>query len=33
MKVNANLPLARQALGIDPATLGKTGTKGAGGGQ
>jgi peptidyl-prolyl cis-trans isomerase D len=33
VKVNANLPLARKALGIDVATLGKTGTKGAGGGQ
>jgi len=33
VKVNANLPLAQKALGIDPATLGKTGTKGAGGGQ
>ena len=33
VKVNANLPLAQKALGIDPATLGKAGTKGAGGGQ
>jgi peptidyl-prolyl cis-trans isomerase D len=31
VKVNVNVQLARQALGIDPATLGKPGTKGAGG--
>jgi peptidyl-prolyl cis-trans isomerase D len=33
VRVNVNVKLAHQALGIDPATLGKAGTKGAGGGQ
>ena len=34
VKVNVNLPLARQALGIDPATLGKkAGAQGPGGGK
>ncbi|MDB5483383.1 MAG: rotamase [Caulobacteraceae bacterium] len=33
VKTNANLAMARKALGIDPASVGKTGTKGAGGGQ
>jgi peptidyl-prolyl cis-trans isomerase D len=33
VRVNVNLPLARQALGVDPATLGKPGSKGAGGGR
>jgi hypothetical protein len=33
VKVNINLLLARQSLGIDPASVGKAGTKGAGGGQ
>jgi peptidyl-prolyl cis-trans isomerase D len=31
VKVNVNLPLARQAMGVEPASVGKTGTKGAGG--
>ncbi|MBA3811946.1 MAG: peptidyl-prolyl cis-trans isomerase [Caulobacteraceae bacterium] len=30
VKVDVNLPLARQALGIDPAVLAKSGAKGAG---
>jgi peptidyl-prolyl cis-trans isomerase D len=33
VKVTVNLPLARQALGIDPNHVGKGGTQGAGGGQ
>jgi peptidyl-prolyl cis-trans isomerase D len=33
VKVNLNLALARQAMGVDPATIAAAGTKGAGGGK